>query len=205
VSNILTVLQTCVHVLVRTHLLPVGRLVFVIQERYMKWSNDNIFILLTIIIFSISDCGALTASNFLHVRTVTGGNTTFNESTTAHCMPGFRVIGSNDNSANTAHLTCEASGNWTAFIGCEKKVILFCYIIDMLNNQTISCVHAYKRFTWVVYQSNIQSEFLPICLPSCLSVCVNMVFEKSSFTTTKLILKYVVKTIHSITGASKYY
>jgi len=100
-----------------------------------------------IIIFSISDCGALTASNFLHVSTVTGGNTTFNESKTAHCMPGFRVIGSKYNSAETAHLTCGASGNWTAFTGCEKKGYLFCYKIVMLNNQSKCNVHTYKPFT----------------------------------------------------------
>ena len=73
------------------------------------------------VISYVADCGVLTASNFTNVELVTAGATTFNQTKTAYCKTGYRLLHSNNNSAESTQLTCEASGNWTEFTGCEKK------------------------------------------------------------------------------------
>jgi len=80
-----------------------------------------LFDTVTFLLFDGTDCGTLTASNLTNVKSVTPGNTAFDESKTVECETGYRLRNNNNNSVVSSVLKCEVTGKWTVFAGCEKK------------------------------------------------------------------------------------
>ena len=76
----------------------------------------------TFLLYDGTDCGTLTAFNLTNVKSVTPGNTAFDESKAVECETGYRLRNNNNNnSVVSSVLKCEATGKWTVFAGCEKK------------------------------------------------------------------------------------
>ena len=114
--------------------------------------------------YYFTDCGTLTVSNFTNVKSVTAGNTQFDESKTVECETGYRLRNNNNNSVVSSVLKCEATGKWTVFAGCEKKGnALFAfiyhsvcpsfhpYIHQLFNHSFDYFLHLFIYSLWYLY------------------------------------------------------